>query len=146
VFTILHGRPISTIPTTAYRHRTDPELHFLYLKDSVGELWDKLKPLTVEAFSIMNEFGKYPYPQFSVIQGGDGGMEYPMATLITGGRNMGGLVSVTVHEALHNWYYGVLATNEAKYPWMDEGFTTYAQNVVLDRLYKREAQNPHAEL
>lgn len=120
-----------------------PELHFLYLKDSVGELWDKLKPLTVEAFSIMNEFGKYPYPQFSVIQGGDGGMEYPMATLITGGRNMGGLVSVTVHEALHNWYYGVLATNEAKYPWMDEGFTTYAQNVVLDRLYKREAQNPH---
>jgi hypothetical protein len=121
-----------------------PELHFLYLKDSVGELWDKLKPLTVKAFSIMNEFGKYPYPQFSVIQGGDGGMEYPMATLITGGRNMGGLVSVTVHEALHNWYYGVLATNESKYPWMDEGFTTYAQNVVLDRLYKQNADNPHA--
>lgn len=121
-----------------------PELHFLYLKDSVGALWDKLKPLTMEAFKIMDGFGKYPYPQFSVIQGGDGGMEYPMATLITGGRSMGGLVSVTVHEALHNWYYGVLATHEGKYPWMDEGFTTYAQNVVLDKLYKRNAPNPHA--
>jgi hypothetical protein len=118
-----------------------PELHFLYLKDSVGEMWAKLKPLTVKAFGIMNErFGKYPYPQFSVIQGGDGGMEYPMATLITGGRKLSGLVSVTVHEALHNWYYGVLATHEGKYPWMDEGFTSYAQNIVLDGIY--DLNNP----
>lgn len=118
-----------------------PELHFLYLKDSVGEMWEQLKPLTVKAFGIMNErFGKYPYPQFSVIQGGDGGMEYPMATLITGGRKLSGLVSVTVHEALHNWYYGVLATHEGKYPWMDEGFTSYAQNIVLDGIY--DLNNP----
>lgn len=113
-----------------------PELHFLYLKDSVGEIWQQLIPLTVKAFTVMNErFGQYPYPQFSVIQGGDGGMEYPMATLITGGRKLSGLVSVTVHEALHNWYYGVLATHEGKYPWMDEGFTSYAQNIVLDAVY-----------
>lgn len=118
-----------------------PELHFLYLKDSVGEMWEQLKPLTVKAFGIMSErLGKYPYPQFSVIQGGDGGMEYPMATLITGGRKLSGLVSVTVHEALHNWYYGVLATHEGKYPWMDEGFTSYAQNIVLDGIY--DLNNP----
>lgn len=121
-----------------------PELHFLYLKDSVGDLWEKLKPLTVKAFGIMSErFGRYPYPQFSVIQGGDGGMEYPMATLITSGRSLGGLVSVTVHEALHNWYYGVLATHEGKYPWMDEGFTSYAQNIVLDGVYDIGSPNPH---
>jgi hypothetical protein len=118
-----------------------PELHFLYLKDSVGEVWEQLKPLTVKAFTVMSErFGKYPYPQFSVMQGGDGGMEYPMATLITGKRKLSGLLSVTVHEALHNWYYGVLATHEGKYPWMDEGFTSYAQNIVLDAVH--ELNNP----
>ncbi|MCF8257820.1 MAG: M1 family metallopeptidase [Flavobacteriales bacterium] len=121
-----------------------PELHFLYLKDSVGEMWTQLKPLTVKAFGIMSErFGKYPYPQFSVIQGGDGGMEYPMATLVTSGRKLSGLVSVTVHEALHNWYYGVLATNESKYPWMDEGFTSYAQNIVLDGVHGLNSPGLH---
>lgn len=121
-----------------------PELHFFYLRDSVGDLWEQLKPLTVKAFEVMSRrYGKYPYPQFSVIQGGDGGMEYPMATLITTGRKLSGLVSVTVHEALHNWYYGVLATHEGKYPWMDEGFTSYAQNVVLDEIYGINASNPH---
>ncbi|MEQ9188554.1 MAG: M1 family aminopeptidase, partial [Cryomorphaceae bacterium] len=93
---------------------------------------------------IMNDrFGSYPYPQFSVIQGGDGGMEYPMCTMISGSGSFGGLVSVTVHEAIHNWFYGVLATNETKYPWMDEGFTKFAQDIVLDSLFERGKLNPH---
>jgi aminopeptidase N len=70
-------------------------------------------------------------------------MEYPMATLITSGRTYGGLLSVTIHEAFHNWYYGVLATNEGKYPWMDEGFTSYAQDHVLNALNGYAEDNPH---
>ncbi len=121
-----------------------PTLHFLYQEDTTGH-WAKLQKDFVKAFGIMNDkFGKYPYKQFSVIQGGDGGMEYPMATLITSGRTYGGLLSVTIHEAFHNWYYGVLATNESKYPWMDEGFTSYAQDYVLNALQKEPAENPHA--
>lgn len=122
-------------------------LHFFHLQDSVlNRNWERLVPYTVEFFEIMNErFGEYPYPQFSVIQGGDGGMEYPMCTMIMGEGSLGGLISVTVHEAIHNWFYGVLATNELKYPWMDEGFTSYAQNIVLDQLFRKEAINPHAK-
>jgi len=133
-----------------YRHLTiqldnGTTLHFFHREDSVlNASWDKLVPFTKQLFEIMNaRFGEYPYPQFSVIQGGDGGMEYPMCTMITSGGTFGGLVSVTVHEAIHNWYYGVLASNETKYPWMDEGFTTYAQNIVLDSLFKRGRVNPH---
>ncbi|MBI1287186.1 MAG: M1 family peptidase [Flavobacteriales bacterium] len=121
-----------------------PLLHFFYQPDTVRN-WTRLENDFVAAFGIMNEkFGKYPYKQFSVIQGGDGGMEYPMATLIAPGTTYGGLLSVTVHEAFHNWYYGVLATNEAKYPWMDEGFTSYAQDHVLNALSPKPVENPHA--
>ncbi len=119
-----------------------PTLHFLYLPDTTGN-WLRLQNEFTGAFSLMmDKFGKYPYKQFSVIQGGDGGMEYPMATLITSGRSYGGLLSVTVHEAFHNWYYGVLATNELKYPWMDEGFTSYAQDYVLNQLRENPVDNP----
>lgn len=122
-----------------------PTLHFLYLPDTAGH-WAKLQNEMVQAFQIMSDkFGKYPYKQFSTIQGGDGGMEYPMATLVTSGRTYGGLLSVTVHEAFHNWYYGVLATNEAKYPWMDEGFTSYAQDHVLNALSSVKQDNPHLD-
>jgi hypothetical protein len=106
-----------------------PALHFLYLPRDEQSIknWKELPKYTIKAFEFMNKnFGKYPYKQYSVIQGGDGGMEYPMATLITGGRNLGSLVGVTVHELIHSWFQGVLATNESLYAWMDEGFNSYA--------------------
>ncbi len=109
-----------------------PELHFFYQAGDETEDWEKLPDYTAKAFQVMNKrFGVYPYPKFSVIQGGDGGMEYPMATLITGNRSLESLVGVTVHEMIHNWYQGVLATDESLYPWMDEGFTSYAESEVM---------------
>lgn len=112
----------------------DLELHFFYQHDSLGN-WKALQSYAVDCFKLMNErFGRYPYKQYSIIQGGDGGMEYPMATLITSGRSLGGLVSVTVHEALHSWFQMLLANNESKYYWMDEGFTNYAQSEIMARL------------
>ncbi len=113
-----------------------PEVHFFYQTDTLKKNWEKLPDFTVKAFQYINEnFGKYPFPKYSVIQGGDGGMEYPMATLITGHRSMGSLVGVTVHEALHSWYQGVLATNESYYAWMDEGFTSYASSLTMNHLF-----------
>lgn len=107
-------------------------LHFFFQKDSNTVLWDTLPYYTAKIFDAMNEkFGKYPYQQYSVIQGGDGGMEYPMATLITGHRSKGSLIGVTAHEVIHSWYQLLLATNESLYPWMDEGFTSYAGDLVL---------------
>src|SRR5690606_15909856 len=61
-----------------------PELHFFYQAKS-AENWKKMQVLAVKHFEFMNKtFGKYPYETYSVIQGGDGGMEYPMCTLILG--------------------------------------------------------------
>ncbi|NGP75191.1 M1 family metallopeptidase [Balneolaceae bacterium YR4-1] len=134
-----------------------PMLHFFYQRDPVAtnsdserqeELlanWKQLPEYTAQAFQFMSEnFGKYPYDKFSVIQGGDGGMEYPMGTLITGNRSLRSLVGVTVHELIHMWYYAVLATNESRYPWMDEGFTTYASALTMQHLFERpRMSNPH---
>lgn len=111
------------------------DLHFFYQQDS-AKVWKEMEPMAVRAFQIMNEkFGRYPYKQYSIIQGGDGGMEYPMGTLIMGKLGLNALVSVTVHEAIHSWFQMILGTNESKYGWMDEGFTTYAQNLVMAELF-----------
>ena len=118
-------------------------IHFFYKNDPeiVGN-WKQLPEKTVKLFEIMNAtFGEYPYKAYSIIQGGDGGMEYPMATLITGKRKIESLVGVTVHEVIHSWYQMILGTNESLYPWMDEGFTTYASNYVMNELYNKGEYN-----
>ena len=124
------------------------QMHFFFQPTDSTTIanWEALPEKAIQCMEIMNrDFGVYPYKQFSTIQGGDGGMEYPMATLIVGEISFAGLVSVTVHEMLHNWYQGVLATNESLYPWMDEGFTSYAQNRILNEIWERGQDNPHAD-
>ena len=74
---------------------------------------------------IEKKFGAYPYPQYSFIQGGDGGMEYAMATLIKGPG-----IGTVFHEWMHNWYQHVLGSNESLYPWMDEGFASFAEDDI----------------
>ena len=118
-------------------------IHFLHKNDSLNNNWKRLQPYAVKCFEYMNEnYGEYPYKQYSIIQGGDGGMEYPMCTLITAEGSFKGLVSVTVHESIHSWFQGILGTNESKYEWMDEGFCTYAQYEVLNYLYQKKILNP----
>jgi hypothetical protein len=122
-------------------------LHFFYREDSITKpVWSQLPAYTEKAFDIMaRDYGAYAYPSYSVIQGGDGGMEYPMATLITGRRSLGSLVGVTVHEMIHSWFQGMLATNESLYPWMDEGFTSYASSEVMAELFPPiEKTDPHS--
>jgi len=94
--------------------------------DSMQKKWETVADAAVTVLSyIEKRFGKYPYPQYSFIQGGDGGMEYPMATLLRG-PGLGG----AFHEWMHSWYQMMLGTNESLYPWMDEGFTSYAEAEV----------------
>lgn len=111
-------------------------LHFFYQPDSVTNMnWPKLPDITARALEFMNKtYGEYPYKKYSVIQGGDGGMEYPMGTLVTGRRNLNSLVGVTIHEFFHSWYQMVLGSNESLYAWMDEGFTSYASSYTMQYL------------
>ena len=127
-----------------YIHDTYPgpngvELHFFYKNDAeIIENWKKLQPDTAKMMEYYNtKIGPYPYKQYSVVQGGDGGMEYAMLTLITGGRKYGSLFGVTAHELAHSWFQHILATNETKHEWMDEGFTSFisalASNEILEQ-------------
>lgn len=103
--------------------------------ETYTETWQALLPIMEEALRYLNHhFGKYAYPTYSIIQGGDGGMEYPMATLITGHRSLTSLVGVSVHELVHMWYQMTLGFNESYYYWMDEGFTNYASERVMEHL------------
>jgi hypothetical protein len=76
---------------------------------------------------IEKKFGAYPYKQYTFIHGGDGGMEYPMGTLISVPS-----ISTAIHEWMHSWYQMMLGTNESEYAWMDEGFTSYASSLVTN--------------
>ena len=124
------------------------DLHFLYkenLDSKYLKNWQELQPKVAELMTYFSKnVGQYPYKQYSVIQGGDGGMEYAMATLITGERNFGSLFGVTAHEMAHTWFQFLLATNESLHPWMDEGFTTYISNKAENEILKENKNNPHA--
>jgi hypothetical protein len=128
---------------TLYKHlskkvRNGLTIHVFYKqKDAATDsawqnvLWAAEKVLPF----IEKKFGAYPYPQYSFIQGGDGGMEYAMATLLKGP----GLGTV-FHEWMHSWYQQILGTNESLFGWMDEGFTSFAENLVMDYYNEYHAQ------
>jgi hypothetical protein len=121
-----------------------PMLHFLYKDNAaIKENWKKLQPKTAEMMQFFSKnVGTYPYDQYSVIQGGDGGMEYAMATLITGERKFGSLVGVTAHEMAHSWFQHILASNEAKHEWMDEGFTSFISHLYMNEYMGEKKTNP----
>lgn len=113
-----------------------PEFHVLY-KTGNEDAWKEVSDVSVALYPFMEKnFGPYPYKQYSIIQGGDGGMEYPMATLINGPS-----VGTMLHELMHAWYHGTLANNESLYPWMDEGFAEWATDRVqyyFNDVYQRK--------
>ncbi|MCB0398941.1 MAG: M1 family metallopeptidase [Winogradskyella sp.] len=129
-----------------FQMENGPTLHFYYKKDlepKYIENWKKLQPDTAKLMTYFSEnIGQYPYNQYSVIQGGDGGMEYAMCTLITGQRSYGSLLGVTAHEMAHSWFQFLLATNEAKHEWMDEGFTSYISTLAENEFGSSKSDNP----
>lgn len=121
-------------------------LHFIYKNNpKIIENWKQAQPKTVQLMEYYNAIvGKYPYKQYSIIQGGDGGMEYAMCTLILGEGTLDGLVGVIAHEMGHSWFQHILASNESKHPWMDEGFTSFIEDLGLNELAATKSANPFA--
>lgn len=117
-----------------------PMMHFFYQADSSTTAWAELPEVMGRVFKIAEKyFGKYAWDSYSFIQAGDGGMEYPMCTFITGNRSLRSLVGVSIHELMHSWFQGALAFDESHYYWMDEGFTSYATSVIMGELYPDDA-------
>ena len=123
-----------------------PKVFYVYQKSEKTKLWQESKPYVTKFFQIMNaSFGRYPYPSYSFIQGGDGGMEYGMCTMILGeATSLKGLLGLMIHEGGHSWNQQIMAYNESMRPWMDEGFTSYYESLVMHQILppKEPEANP----
>jgi hypothetical protein len=117
-------RTYETLPPDKKKNYANADAYIKWFDDEWNRIADAA--VTVLPF-IEKKFGAYPYKQYSFVHGGDGGMEYPMSTLISGPS-----VSTAFHEWMHSWYQGMLGTNESEYAWMDEGFTSYAASLVTN--------------
>lgn len=107
---------------------------FSYYRPDARQQWvNTIDYLKAGVRFYSTNIGEYPHPHVSAVQGprnvNSGGMEYPMITLITVPQKEAAtqLESTIVHEVGHNWFQGILGTNERKYPWFDEGINSYYQ-------------------
>lgn len=93
-----------------------------------GNLWQKsIEYINDATFYYSKWNGDYPYNQVTAVDGtisAGGGMEYPNVTVIGNSSNSMELEIVIVHEVGHNWFYGILGSNERIHGWMDEGMNT----------------------
>ena len=123
-----------------------PKVYYVYQKSEKTKYWEESKPFVTQFFQIMNAtFGRYVYPSYSFIQGGDGGIEYGMCTMMLGeARTLDGLVGLMVHEGGHSYNQQIMAYNESMRPWMDEGFTSYYDDIIMHQLFppKSPQANP----
>jgi hypothetical protein len=105
------------------------DVYAYYNKANKKEWANSLSYIKSAITTKSNWLGEYPYNTVSVVEKAgepdDGGMEYPTITLVSKTSNEKTLDFLINHEVGHNWFYGILASNERKYPWMDEGMNSY---------------------
>ena len=117
------------------------EVRVLYPRGHEANAREQLETAAFGLRYYGRQYGVYPYPTLTLVNpppGAEeaGGMEYP--TLITtGGRwwkhgNDGSSRALTLHELAHQYFYGLVATNERRWPFLDEGLTTFAEVDALD--------------
>ncbi len=104
--------------------------------------WQKASDYLAQAVVYMSDLiGTYPWKEIKAVQGiysGGANMEYPGITVIGEKTSDKDLERVIVHEVIHNWFYGILANNERKDPWLDEGFSTYYERRFFEMKYPEE--------
>ncbi len=103
---------------------------FAYSYSYNEDTWSNSIAMIKQAILTKSKWlGEYPYNIVSVVDGGNGGgMEYPTITVLDDGGSEKMLDFVINHEVGHNWFQGILASNERTHPWMDEGMNTYYDN------------------
>ncbi len=107
---------------------------YAYYTPTASPAWQNSVKYIKDAIKFRSSLiGEYPFNVVTAVETqtmpGVGGMEYPTITAInkdvTHPRNL----DITIeHEVGHNWFYGILGTNERRYAWMDEGLNTYYDN------------------
>ena len=116
---------------------------FSFFTQPQASFWKNSVRFTKEAIQYLSaRVGEYPYQTVSVVQGPasdfSGGMEYPTVTLISPVTSEEMLDRVIAHEVFHNWFQQVLASNERRHPWMDEGLTSFYEEKYMASKYGKE--------
>ena len=134
-FHVLKGEvklPHSGRTVTLYTMFTNNEAHLW--KNSMEYMHD-----AVYYYSLWN--GDYPYDYCTAVDGtiaAGGGMEYPNVTVIGASGSARSLETVIMHEVGHNWFYGILGSNERDHAWMDEGINSYNEHRYMKKKYPNE--------
>ncbi len=104
-----------------------------------SELWKKSIDYVNRSVQFYSELvGEYPYTHATAVQSAlsaGAGMEYPMITVIGKASSPKDLDQVITHEVGHNWFYGILASNERDHPWMDEGINSFYEYRYTTKYY-----------
>jgi hypothetical protein len=115
---------------------------------NTAPLWQDQAEYSQHSITFLSEYldHPYPWPHMTSVEGADiigGGMEYPMITVMGSYNNLGGqrLHGVTAHEFAHMWIPMIVSTNERRYTWMDEGFTTFNTHQAMVDRYPDEFDN-----
>ncbi|HOX20930.1 MAG TPA: M1 family metallopeptidase [Gemmatimonadales bacterium] len=120
-------------------------IHTLYRP--AATLWAEANKMTNEALAYFSrQWLRYPYPQFTSIEGPIEGMEYPMITFDPTGPTREDVHWVLAHELGHQWVPMVVGSNERLYPWMDEGFNTFIDLANAARYFKGTAYGDSIEV
>ncbi len=106
------------------------DTYVFYPPTKHSDLWEKKAVQYVDSAVYFYSLwlGDYKYNTCTAVLGGlkaGGGMEYPMITVIAEMNTNNSLENVIVHEVGHNWFQGMLASNERMFPWLDEGLNSY---------------------
>ncbi len=135
-FTSVTFRHETYVGSVAGQHTV--ELH-IYSDTLADKLWSRAGVYASRALEFYSEWlGPYPYPQMSVVSaplGAGGGMEYPMVAQIGYFEDSAALDLVIAHEIGHTWLYGILANNERRYPWLDEGLNSFIESQYAARYH-----------
>lgn len=112
---------------------------YAFFTNEEAHLWRRGAEYTRRAVEYYSKVvGEYPYPHATAVQsalGAGGGMEYPMITVIGLSYTFLSLDNVITHEVGHNWFYGILASNERSHAWMDEGWNSYVESRYMKDFY-----------
>ncbi|MBI5217678.1 MAG: M1 family metallopeptidase [Bacteroidia bacterium] len=125
---------------------------WVYFTNYKAELWkNALQYVNDAVYYYSLWIGDYPYDNCTAVDGSlgaGGGMEYPTITVIGAMGDSLSLEEVIMHEVGHNWFYGILGSNERKHPWIDEGINSFYELRYMTTKYpklKLESKIPNSE-
>jgi len=146
----VHDFAWAAAPTRSWSYEShvfrDVQVFFFYQPEHINNLERQRFAIRAALKHAGEWYFRYPYPVLTVVDvpeeaGGADGMEYP--TLITSSStafdpfNFRGVLELTaIHEFGHQYFYGMLASDEVEEPWLDEGLNTWFTRKALERAYQ----------